>query len=55
LIRQPRKEASQRIAEYESLCKQHEEATTKLKQENMSLELGIQFCNELVMEMAAEM
>jgi hypothetical protein len=31
-------ESSQRIAELESLCKQHEEAITKLKKENTSLE-----------------
>jgi hypothetical protein len=49
-----RKEASWRIVELESLCKQHEEVIMKLKKENMSLELGIQSRNELVMEMAAE-
>jgi hypothetical protein len=48
-------EASRRIAELESLCKQNEEAIAKLKQENASLELGIQSRNELIEEMAAEM
>jgi hypothetical protein len=48
-------EANRRITELESLCKHHEEAIVKLKQENTSLELGIQPCNELVLEMAVEM
>jgi hypothetical protein len=48
-------EAGQRIIELESLYKQHEEAITKLKQENTSLELGIQSCDELILEIATEM
>jgi phosphopantothenoylcysteine synthetase/decarboxylase len=48
-------EANWRITELGSLYKQHEEVIVKLTQENMSLELGIQSCNELVMEMATEM
>jgi hypothetical protein len=38
----------------ESLYKQHEEAISKLQQENTSLELGIQSRNELIGEIAAE-
>jgi hypothetical protein len=38
----------------ESLYKQHEEAISKLQQENTSLELGIQSHNELIGEIAAE-
>jgi hypothetical protein len=41
--------ASQRIIELEYLYKQHEEAIAKLKQENTSLELGIQSCDELIL------
>jgi hypothetical protein len=47
-------ETNWRIAELESLYRQHEEAIAKLKQENMSLEMGIQSRNELIMEIAAE-
>jgi hypothetical protein len=47
--------ASQRIIELEYLYKQHEEAIAKLKQENTSLELGIQSCDELILQIAAEM
>jgi hypothetical protein len=39
----------------ESLCKQHEEAIAKLKEENMSLEQGIQSLNDLFLEIATEM
>jgi hypothetical protein len=39
----------------ESLCKQHEEAIAKLKEENTSLEQGIQSLNDLFLEIAAEM
>jgi hypothetical protein len=48
-------EASRRITLLESLCKQHEEVIEKLKQENTTLELGIQSRNELVLQMAFEM
>jgi chromosome segregation ATPase len=47
-------EFSRRIAELESLYKQHEEAIEKLKQENATLKLGIQSLNELILEIATE-
>jgi hypothetical protein len=47
-------ESSRRITELESLCKQHEEAIEKLKQENATLKLGIQSLNELILEIATE-
>jgi septal ring factor EnvC (AmiA/AmiB activator) len=50
-----REEANRRIAELESLCKQHVEAIAKVKKENTSLELGIQSHKKLIKEMAAEM
>jgi peptidoglycan hydrolase CwlO-like protein len=39
-------ESNQSITELESLFKQHEDAIKKLKQENATLELGIQSRNE---------
>jgi hypothetical protein len=48
-------EGNRRITELESRCMQHEEAIMKLKQENMSLELGIQSHNELILEIATKM
>jgi hypothetical protein len=47
-------ESSRRITEFESLYKRHEKDIEKLKQENTSLELGIQSCSELILEIAAE-
>jgi hypothetical protein len=46
--------SSRRITKLESLCKQHEEAIEKLKQESATLELGIQSCNELILDIVAE-
>jgi hypothetical protein len=39
----------------ECLNREHEEAIMKLKHENTTMELEIQSCNEIVLEMAAEM
>jgi hypothetical protein len=46
--------SSRRITKLESLCKQHEEAIKKLKQESTTLELGIQSCNELILDIVTE-
>jgi hypothetical protein len=47
-------ESSQRITELESLCKKHEEAIKKLKQENTTLELMVQSHDELILEIAGK-
>ena len=47
-------EASRRITELEALCKQHEEAAKKLREEKATLEGMVQSRNELIVEMAAE-
>jgi hypothetical protein len=48
-------EASQRIVELEPLYKLHEETIAKMKQENTSMELRIQFHNELIGKIVAKM
>jgi hypothetical protein len=47
-------EASQRITELESLCKQHQEVVEKLKKENVTLESIVQSHDELILEIAIE-
>jgi septal ring factor EnvC (AmiA/AmiB activator) len=47
-------EASQKITELETLCKQKEDAAKKLKEEKANLERTIQSHDERIMEMADE-